>query len=800
MLTLSENAKVVLEKRYLTKDDKGEVVETPEEMFVRVARAIAEPERRFGATHSEARRLEAEFFDLMTTRDFLPNSPTLMNAGRPLGQLSACFVLPVEDSMEGIFSSIKDAAMIHKSGGGTGFSFSRLRPASDVVSSTGGVASGPISFMRVFNAATEAVKQGGKRRGANMGIMRVDHPDILDFITCKKDKVSITNFNISVAVTEAFMKAALSGEDYELVNPRTKEAVKKLSARKIFDLVVNLAWQNGDPGIVFIDRINRDNPTPAVGEMEATNPCGEQPLLPYEACNLGSVNLANMVLPGNGKPPQVDWVKLAKVTRQSIHFLDNVIEANEYPLREIHDIVMANRKIGLGVMGFADLLIELGIPYNSEQAVQTAEEIMKFVEEHSHEASCDLAGKRGPFPNYPGSVFARPELAKERNAFRFMDGKLYGKPRRNATVTTVAPTGTIAIIAGCSSGIEPLFAVSYERKTPTYHLVETNPLFEEVAKKKGFYSENLMQRIAQSNSIQNFPEVPEDVRAAFVTAHDVTPEWHVKIQAAFQKYTENAVSKTVNFAHDAAPEDVRRVYLLAYELGAKGITIYRDGSRDVQVLSVKKDEGAGGAGGMTSVAESGSPTEQGDVQTQQIVPRDRPALTYGVTEKMETGCGNLYVTVNKDTSGLCEIFSTIGKAGGCASAQSEAISRLISLALRSGVEVQSVVKQLKGIRCALPVWKDGELILSCPDALAKVLEHRVIEMGGSPVATEDKLKGEDLQARPKVLSQAVPSLPGGRGVRILETQLAGTCPDCGFHLDHEEGCVVCHSCGFSRCG
>lgn len=788
MLTLTENAKVVLEKRYLTKDDKGDIVETPDEMFERVARAIALPERKFGASHSEAKRLEAEFYDLMTSRDFMPNSPTLMNAGRPLGQLSACFVLPVEDSMEGIFSSIKDAAMIHKSGGGTGFSFSRLRPASDVVSSTGGVASGPISFMRVFNAATEAVKQGGKRRGANMGIMRVDHPDILEFITCKKDKVSITNFNISVAVTEAFMKAALASEDYELVNPRTREPVKKLSAKKIFDLIVNLAWQNGDPGIVFIDRINWDNPTPAVGEIEATNPCGEQPLLPYEACNLGSVNLANMTKPGNGKPPEVDWVKLAKVTRQSIHFLDNVIEANQYPLKEIHDIVMANRKIGLGVMGFADMLIELGIPYNSEEAVRMAEEVMKFVEEHSHEASCELAGKRGPFPNFPGSVFARPELARERNAFRHLDGKLCGKPRRNATVTTVAPTGTIAIIAGCSSGIEPLFAVSYERKTPTYHLVETNPLFEEVAKKKGFYSEDLMQRIAQTNSVQDFTEIPEDVRGVFVTAHDVIPEWHVRIQAAFQKYTENAVSKTVNFAHDASPEDVRRVYLLAYELGAKGITIYRDGSRDVQVLSVKKDEG---------VAEAATTEDQGEVRTQQIVPRDRPALTYGVTEKMETGCGNLYVTVNRDQNGLCEIFSTIGKAGGCASAQSEAISRLISLALRSGVEVQSVVKQLKGIRCALPVWKDGELILSCPDALAKVLEHRVIEMGGSPVATEDKLKGEDVQARPKALSPAVPSLPE---VRILETKLAGTCPDCGFHLDHEEGCVVCHSCGFSRCG
>ena len=796
MLTLSENAKVVLEKRYLTKDDKGEVMETPEEMFVRVARAIAEPERRFGATHSEARRLEAEFFDLMTTRDFMPNSPTLMNAGRPLGQLSACFVLPVEDSMEGIFSSIKNAALIHKSGGGTGFAFSRLRPASDTVSSTGGVASGPISFMRVFNAATEAVKQGGKRRGANMGIMRVDHPDILDFITCKKDKVSITNFNISVAVTEVFMKAALAGEDYELINPRTREAVKKLSARKVFDLIVNLAWQNGDPGIVFIDRINWDNPTPAVGEMEATNPCGEQPLLPYEACNLGSVNLANMVVPGNGLPPAVDWVKLAQVTRQSIHFLDNVIEANQYPLREIHEIVMANRKIGLGVMGFADFLIELGIPYNSEEAVRAAEEVMAFVEEHASEASQELAGKRGPFPNYPGSVFARPELAKERNAFRHIGGKLCGKPRRNATVTTVAPTGTIAIIAGCSSGIEPLFAVSYERKTPTYHLVETNPLFEEVARKQGFHSEDLMKRIAQSNSIQNFPEVPEDVRRVFVTAHDVSPEWHVRIQAAFQKYTENAVSKTVNFPHDASPEDVRRVYLLACELGCKGITIYRDGSRDVQVLSVKKEaEEQGDSGAEEQTAA------QGEVQSRQIVPRDRPALTYGVTEKMETGCGNLYVTVNRDSNGLCEIFSTIGKAGGCASAQSEAISRLISLALRSGVEVQSVVKQLKGIRCALPVWKDGELILSCPDALAKVLDHRVIEMGGSPVATEDKLMGEDvlpsLLGAGRVLPPGVPSLPE---VRILETTLAGTCPDCGFHLDHEEGCVVCHSCGFSRCG
>lgn len=548
-LKMSLNAIRVLERRYLLKDETGKVVETPLELFQRIAKAIAlDPES------------EEEFFNMLVNLEFLPNTPTLMNAGTDLGQLSACFVIPVEDSLVSIFDAVKHMAIIQQSGGGTGFSFTGLRPKGDIVRSTKGVASGPVSFMRVFDTTTDIIKQGGKRRGANMGILRAEHPDIIEFTTSKTREGFLTNFNISVAANDKFMKAVINDDEYELINPRNKEGVKKVRAREMWNLIITMAWRTGDPGVVFIDEINRRNPTPHIGEMESTNPCGEQPLLPYESCNLGSINLAKMVKNGG-----INWEKLEKTINTAVKFLDNVIDVNKYPLKEIEDITLANRKIGLGVMGFADMLVQLGIPYNSEEALKIGEEIMRFLEEKSHAASEKLAEERGAFPNFKGSI--------------------YKKPLRNSTVTTVAPTGTISIIAGCSSGIEPLFAICFVRNVlEGTKLIEVNPYFEAVAKEKGFYSEELMMRIAKQGTLAGIEEVPEDVKRVFVTAFDVAPEWHVRMQAAFQKYTDNAVSKTINFAHDVDIKEVEKAYMLAYELKCKGITVYRYGSKAQQVL------------------------------------------------------------------------------------------------------------------------------------------------------------------------------------------------------------------------
>ncbi len=718
-LALSDNALVVLKKRYLRKNENNEPVESPEELFRRVARAIAEGDAPFEGPE-KVDETARKFFRLMTSLDFIPNSPTLMNAGRPLGQLSACFVLPVEDSIDSIFDAIKHAAMIHKSGGGTGFSFSRIRPENDQVLTTQGVASGPVSFMTVFDVATETVKQGGTRRGANMGILKVDHPDIEKFITCKTDNDRMTNFNISVAATDPFMKAVKDDGEYDLINPRTGERVQSLSGRKVFDRIVQAAWKNGEPGLIFLDVMNRFNPTPAVGRIESTNPCGEQPLLPYESCNLGSINLAHVVKDG-----QVDYDHLKQVVWDGVHFLDNVIEVNKYPLPKIEELTRANRKIGLGVMGFADLLIGLGIPYDSEEAVQTAETIMGFIQEESKAASAYLGKARGNYPNYQGSLYDRPDTP-------YM---------RNATTTTIAPTGTISIIAGCSSGIEPIFAISFVRKVlDNQELLEVHPLFQETAKGEGFYSEALMKRIAEKGSIQDFREIPEPVRRVFVVSHDVVPEWHIRIQAAFQKYTDNAVSKTINFPFSATPEDVRNAYLMAYDLGCKGLTIYRDGSRDAQVLNIQRKP-----------------------HYPQVEPRPRPDTTSGITERINTGCGKLYVTVNWDDHGFCEVFASMGKAGGCAYSQIEATGRLISLALRSGVKMESIIRQLMGIRCPSPMWANGEQIVSCSDAIAKVLNHNA-----HANITQDY-------------------------------SLMGACPDCGASVEHEGGCIVCRSCGFSRC-
>lgn len=770
-MKITENARKVLEKRYLAKDENGKPIETVEEMFERVAKTIAEVDLIYDQ-NADVEAVKKRFYDMMVDLDFLPNSPTLMNAGRPLGQLSACFVLPVGDSMEEIFDAVKYAAIIHKSGGGTGFSFSRLRPKGATVRSTGGVASGPVSFMKVFNAATEAVKQGGTRRGANMGILRVDHPDILEFIQCKKDNNEITNFNISVAITEEFMKAVEEDREYDLIDPHTGKVVNRLRAREVFDLIVEMAWRNGEPGIVFLDRINEKNPTPEVGEIESTNPCGEQPLLPYESCNLGSINLENMLKKVEGRYV-IDYDKLRETVYDAVHFLDNVIDANKYPLPQIEEMTKGTRKIGLGVMGFANMLLRLGIPYDSDEAVKLGEELMEFIDETSKEASIKLAEQRGTFGFYDKSIY-----------------KKMGIKIRNATTTTIAPTGTISIIAGTSSGIEPVFAIAMTRNVmDNTELVEVNPVFKEVAIERGFYSEELMREIARRGSLKDIKGIPEDVKRIFVIAHDIDPEWHVKMQAAFQKHVDNAVSKTVNFRNEATVEDVRRTYLLAYELGCKGVTIYRDGSRESQVLNL----------GIKEKKEETKPKEE-QTKNEPLRPRPRPPVTRGITEKVRIGCGNLYITVNYDDQGICEVFTNLGRAGGCPS-QSEATSRLISIALRSGIDAKTIVEQLKGIRCHSTLRQmatNKEIkVLSCPDAIGKVIEKvmkiRVEEeQQFAPIDVpiyENNHNGDEDDPKEEVaLSEA----------DLLDEEKF--CPECGSPIEHEGGCVVCKNCGYSKCG
>jgi len=779
-MNLSSNAIKVLEKRYLAKDENGKLLEDPEGMFRRVAKAVAQADAPY-VSQSELKAIENEFFDMMANLEFLPNSPTLMNAGRPLGQLSACFVLPIEDTMEGIFESIKNAALIHKSGGGTGFSFSRLRPKGASVNSTGGVASGPVSFMKVFNAATEAVKQGGTRRGANMGILRVDHPDIREFITCKQDNRDITNFNISVAITEEFMNAVENDEEYDLIDPRTKKSVGKEKAREIFDMIVDNAWNNGEPGIIFLDRLNKDNVTPELGEIESTNPCGEQPLLPYEACNLGSINLSLMVK-DSGSGLKVDFDRLGVTVRKAVHFLDNVIDVNKYPLPQIEEMTRGTRKIGLGVMGWADLLCKLGIPYNSQEALNLAEKIMHFIQEESRKVSIELAEKKGVFPYFEKSIY-----------------KDLGIRVRNATTTTIAPTGTLSIIAGVSSGIEPLFALSYIRNVmDNDELVEVNPLFKEIATSMGFYSDDLMRRIAKKGTVKGFPEVPKAVQSVFVTAHDIAPEWHVKMQAAFQKYTDNAVSKTVNLRHDATKEDVRTVFELAYKTYCKGVTIYRDGSRDLQVLNIGKIKGK----------EEKKPAEEGAGIQRRIAPRPRPDITTGFTEKVKIGCGNLYITVNYDEIGICEVFTNTGKAGGCPS-QSEATARLVSLALRSGIDAKSIVEQLKGIRCPSTIRQKGLKVMSCPDAIGRLIEKVLKLQNGKDeeVANELSVPEEKIMPHPtaKCLFECATCIMKDICNNPEKEQEGAVfsivkCPECGKPVEHEGGCVVCRNCGFSKCG
>lgn len=737
---LSENAELVLSKRYYHKDDNGNCIENATDLFWRVASSIAEEEKKYPKSSHDAEKLAEKFYTLMANGYFLPNSPTLMNAGSKLGQLAACFVLPVGDSIEEIFDAIKYAAMIHKSGGGTGFSFTNIRSKDSRVGTTGGVASGPISFLKIFNTATEQIKQGGTRRGANMGILRVDHPDILEFIRAKEQDGEFINFNLSVALTEKFMEAVDKGENYDLIDPHSKAVKGTLNAKEVFDILVNKAWASGDPGIVFLDRINRDNPTPAQGDMESTNPCGEQPLLPYESCNLGSINLSKFVIANNiteDKDKSIDWDSLKDVIHTAVRFLDNVIDASKFPLEKIEEKVRTNRKIGLGVMGFADMLFALELPYNSNDALKLAEKVMEFIQTEGRNASHVLAEERGAFPAFSESIYKD------------------GKPLRNATITTIAPTGTLSIIASCSSGVEPIFALAFARHVMDgERLIEVNPYFENALKSRDLYTSELMEAVTNVGSIASFDFLPQSIRDVFVTAMDISPEAHLRMQAAFQKYTDNAVSKTVNLPNNATVQDIDHIYRLAYTLGCKGVTIYRDGSKSGQVLNIgsKKEEKA-----------------QAPQQSPSVV-RQRPDIVEGFTQKVKTGLGVLYLTVNEIDGQPFEVFTTIGKSGRSITAKAEAIGRLVSLCFRSGVPVRDVVQQLKGIGGEHPVFQKKGILLSIPDAISWVLENRYLK-GEAPVpATKD----QDLQN---------PS-----------------CPECGSEMTFQEGCHICQNCGYSRCG
>ncbi|HVO34920.1 MAG TPA: vitamin B12-dependent ribonucleotide reductase [Gemmatimonadales bacterium] len=822
-LRLSDNATTVLERRYLIKDDAGRPTEKPEDLFWRVARTVAAPDRLYGASEGAVEAVAEEFFRIMAERQWMPNSPTLMNAGRPLGQLSACFVLPVDDALSngssGIYDTLRSMALVHQSGGGTGFAFSRLRPKNDVVRSTMGVASGPVSFMKLYDASTDVVKQGGTRRGANMGILRVDHPDILEFIACKDDTSQITNFNISVAVTDEFMHAVAAGAHYELRHPRTGEVTGRLDAREVFDRIVTGAWKTGEPGVFFADRANHYNPVPHLGAYEATNPCGEQPLLPYDVCNLGSINLGLFVKDG-----EILWDDLRRTVHLCTHFLDNVIDANKYPLPEIDDLSKRIRRVGLGVMGWADMLVRLGVPYNSEAAAELGRKVMRFVDEEAKVESERLAEQRGVFLEWERSIWG-PDATCARDA----EGRRIRPERRlrNCNLTTVAPTGTISIIAGCSSGIEPLFAVAFLRNQAGVLMPDVNEDFVAYATAGGWYSEALMQRIAESGHI-HFDEVPEALQRVFVTAHDVTPEWHIRMQGAFQEFTDSAISKTCNFPETATRDDVRQIYELAYSLGCKGVTVYRDNSRPMQVLSTGKtakavaasEPAAASAAPLPSVerelaetrgqlAELESELERVRRQlheaeaenAQRRLKRSRPDLLRGMTRRIETPLGTAYVTITEDEKGHpFEVFISLGKAGAPLMADVEAIGRLISLALRSGIPMTEIHRQLRGISSDRVIGLGPNKVMSVPDAIGIAIEKWMQEKNEG-VQQELLTSAHEMKA-----AQPVALNPGHAGTQPAHDahaaghHLLGACPDCGSQLEFAEGCVKCHVCGYSECG
>ncbi|MDQ2890085.1 MAG: vitamin B12-dependent ribonucleotide reductase [Gemmatimonadota bacterium] len=820
---LNQNAKTVLSKRYLIKDRAGNPTEQPEDMFWRVAATVAEADRRYGASAGAVRALAEEFYRLMTERRFEPNSPTLMNAGRPLGQLSACFVLPVEDALSnghnGIYDTLRAMALIHQSGGGTGFSFSRLRGKGSMVRSTTGVASGPVSFMKLYDASTDAVKQGGTRRGANMGILRVDHPDVLDFIACKEDLTQITNFNISVGITAAFMRALQAGGMYDLVEPSTGAVEGRLDARMVWNRMIDGAWRTGEPGCFFIDEAERYNPVPHLGKYEATNPCGEQPLLPYDVCNLGSINVGYYVADG-----VMDWDSMKRDVYLATRFLDNIIDVNKYPLPEIDALSKRIRRIGFGVMGFADALVRLGIPYDSPEGVEFGRTLQEFIDTESKRESERLANERGPFPEWARSIFGPDETcARDLSGDRVRPRQML----RNCNVTTVAPTGTISIIAGCSSGIEPLFAVAFMRNQAGVMMPDVNDDFVEIAKREGWYSETLIERIAKEGHI-HFDEIPEKWQRVFVTAHDITPEWHVRMQAAFQEHCDSAISKTTNFPHAATRDDVRAIYELAYDLKCKGVTVYRDGSRDNQVLSTgatahatasrdeKSDRREMGelAGTIAEMTAEMERLKQAlyDAEAENLqrrVKRSRPDRLRGTTIRKETPLGTMFVNITEDDKGQpFEVFINLGKAGGAAMADAEAMGRMISLALRSGIPLREVHKQLRGISSDRAVGLGPSKVLSVPDAIGIALEEWTREKQGvqqdllsaanaaaqAPRATPETIKAaSDVAAAQAQMQMGFDAYNSGDG-------FMQTCPDCGSQLELAEGCAKCHVCGFSECG
>lgn len=765
-IDLTESSIKVLEGRYLKRDDSGKAIETAHDMFQRVAYNIAEADKIYD-TNASIEKTAENFYQVMSNLYFLPNSPTLMNAGRELQQLSGCFVLPIDDSIVDIFEIAKQGALVHKSGGGTGYSFSRIRPNGDYVKSTSGIASGPISFMDVFNKYTDVVKQGGTRRGANMGILRVDHPDIIEFIDAKnkpndknkkiadnfkeskslKENIEkllvgnyqLNNLNISVALTDRFMDAVERDEEYELIHPATKKVTRKLKAREVLDKIAENAWKNGEPGVIFIDEINRHNPTPEVGEIESTNPCGEQPLLPYESCNLGSIDVSKFV--DNKK---IDFGRLEEVVHTAVHFLDNVIDMNKFPLPQIEKMTKANRKIGLGVMGFADMLIQLGVPYNSQDAILKAEEVMDFIQVKSKEASAKLAEKRGNFPNIDKSIYK-------------------GQLMRNATTTTIAPTGTIGVITGSSQGIEPLYAIVYKRTTPQFTLFEPNKIFKKIAQEKGFYSESLLKEIfGRNGTIKEFDSIPKEVRDLFITAYELNPEEHVKIQAAFQKHVDNAVSKTINFPESAKVEDVKNSFILAYKNNCKGVTVYRNNSSEEQVLTTGKKT---------------SNRSLVSMIVEEVLKKPRPERVEGLTLKQTTPFGNMYPTINKDmkTGNLYELFLAIGKGGGDVTAMAEGFSRALSLLFKVGVPPEIIIEQFEGIGGKSQIFDKGQAIGSIPDAIAQAIKKYLEQTGGNG---NDKSKKDPIKS-------------------------GNLCPRCGSPLIKQEGCEKCSDpeCLFEgRCG
>jgi ribonucleoside-diphosphate reductase alpha chain len=838
-VSLSANARTVLEKRYLVKNEKGKPVEQPEDLFWRVATVVAEADRRYGSADKQVAEVAEQFYQLMTQRRFEPNSPTLMNAGRPLGQLSACFVLPVEDALangkNGIYDTLSAMALIHQSGGGTGFSFSRLRAKGSMVRSTTGVASGPVSFMKLYDASTDAVKQGGTRRGANMGILRVDHPDILDFIACKEDLTQVTNFNISVAVTSKFMDAVKAGTSYDLVDPSTRQPVHQLDARTVWDRMILGAWRTGEPGVFFVDEANRYNPVPSLGRYEATNPCGEQPLLAYDVCNLGSINVGFYVRDG-----KLDWDAFKADIHLSTHFLDNIIDVNKYPLEAIDALSKRIRRIGLGVMGFADACVRLGIAYDTAEGVEFGRKVMEFVDVESKKESERLAGDRGPFAEWAKSIWGPDETcARDENGKRIRPMQLL----RNCNVTTVAPTGTISIIAGCSSGLEPLFAVAFMRNQAGVMMPDVNEDFVAIAKSEGWYTDELMERIAKTGSVEH-AEVPKKWQRVFVTANAIAPEWHIKMQAAFQEHCDSAISKTTNFAHTATVEDVRKIYELAYDMKCKGVTVYRDGSRDNQVLST------GATAGAKEARENAAPRREEDrslvadlkstiaerdadidrlkrqlyeveaENLQRRAKRSRPDKLRGTTIRKETPLGVMFVNITEDEKGQpFEVFINLGKAGGSAMADTEAMGRLISLALRSGIPITEVHRQLRGISSDRAVGLGPNKVLSVPDAIGIAIEewHRDRVTGVQQELMPPTPAGGTPSQAPGAgelttsMTHQVPAAMRPQGNAAAEAELAfglhrsseafiGTCPDCGSQMEYAEGCVKCHVCGFSECG